>query len=256
MGFCPKCGKQLKDGEVCNCQGAKKPLINQAAVEGQVGSIVDSVKNIVLAPAQGIKNFINTASWLQVGILACLEAIFTILFSVLSMIKADLRYRSELKKFAEKTYDMKLDKYLKEYKVDGHIYKFGDYIKDAFTELLTVAAMVALGAVVIYFAAKLLKKVQITWKQAFALSAVQALVVVPVAIVSGVLSLFLGSITFFSWIISTIRGFETVTVILMFYLGFESFDADSKTSVYASCASFAVLAFANRFVSFLFDKIF
>lgn len=254
MGFCPKCGKELADGEVCSCQAKKSSAINSAAVDNEVSGMVATAKELVLNPAQGVKNFVKNAGWLQVGVLAAIETILVIVFRMISMVRTNIRHYNDVKKWADQA-DMSVSKYLKWTGIDKYTYGFGDFFKQAFVSLLTTVAILALMAVIIYFAAKLIKKAQVTWTQSFAVAAVQAYVVVPCIIVNGLLG-FLSGITFFSWIISTVNMFKNAAVGVMYYLAFKSFDDDSKTSVYATVLSFTAIQFVSLIVNFLFAKIF
>ena len=101
MGFCPKCGKELADGEVCSCQAKKSSAINSAAVDNEVSGMVATAKELVLNPAQGVKNFVKNAGWLQVGVLAAIETILVIVFRMISMVRTNIRHYHDVKKWAD-----------------------------------------------------------------------------------------------------------------------------------------------------------
>ena len=223
MAFCPNCGKEVKDGEVCSCQQGKKPVINQAAVNAQVDNISGNVKNIVLAPAQGIKSFVNTAEWLHIAILAVLQFLFIIVFRFFEMIKANAKYVSSLKKSAKK-FDVDYKEYIDELDINPYIYSFGDFVKEFFERLIITAAVIAITAVLVYFFSKLIKKVQVSWQVSFATATVTSFVIIP----------------------STV----------MIYFAINSFDEDSRTSVYTTCATLVAVAFLRSFITFLVDNVF
>ena len=74
MAFCPKCGKQLADGEICSCQTVQPqqqaPVQPQAPVHQKapaqtpefIKAILELFKGLFKKPADAVKNFVLKSS--------------------------------------------------------------------------------------------------------------------------------------------------------------------------------------------------
>lgn len=74
MSFCPKCGRQLSDGEVCNCQAqntqqvqpdAQTQSTQQAPKQTlpMVKELTDLLSGIFKKPADAVKKYVSNAQW-------------------------------------------------------------------------------------------------------------------------------------------------------------------------------------------------
>lgn len=252
MAFCTKCGKEINDGEVCSCQTVK--AASGVDVADLATGIVGNAQEIIAEPESGVKKFVDGASWVTMSIMAGVYAIITVLFNIISKIKANIERKNYLEDWADDL-DMDLDEYVDEYDVDVAVYEFGDFLKGAFIDILEVAAGIALMAVATYFAVMLIKKIKITWQQAFAIAVVELMVVVPLVLVNDILGL-IPSFKLLSWIMSAISAVRNFGAIVLTYFGIKAVCGDSKSTVYAAVPAIAACSLASSLVFFILNSIF
>lgn len=250
MAFCMQCGKQLKDGEVCSCQGGKAAGID---ITAEANGFIGTLKEIITNPQEGARKFVTGGSWIAIIVLAAIYAIITVITDVFYKVKANLTHISDLKDWADDM-DMDYEDYIDEFDVDTAVYEFGDIIKGVFTDVLNVAAGIAIMAVVTYFAVKLIKKVEITWKMAFAIAVIELIVVIPLLVVYRVLD-FIPDFKLLSWILSAIGSVRTWGAILLTYLGIKSVCGDSKSAIYVTLPTIGVCSIVTSLVGFLISSI-
>lgn len=250
MAFCPQCGKQLNEGEVCSCQADKKTV----AVKAAANSIIGNAKDIVNQPEEGVGRFTAGISWLNIVIIAGIYGVVRILSNLWMMIKANIDRKERLEEYADKI-DMDLEEYIDEFDLDVLVYEFGDIIKNVFLDVLLTAAGVAVTAVVFYFAVKLIKKLQITWKTAFAIAVIDLMIVVPLMLVNEILGL-IPDFKLLDWIISAISSVSTWGSVILTYLGIKSVCGDTKSTVYTMILGCAVCSIATSLVNFLLVSLF
>ena len=256
MAFCTKCGKEINDGEVCSCQTVK--AASNVDVADRATGIVGNAQEIVADPEVGTKKFVEGASWVTMSIMAGIYAIITVLFNIISKIRTNIRHKKDTLEWVEDladAMDMDVDEYCDEYDVDLIVYKFGDFLKGAFIDILEVAAGIALMAVATYFAVILVKKIKITWQQAFAIAVVELMVVVPLVLVNNILG-FIPSFKLLSWIMSAIYAVRNFGAIVLTYFGIKAVCGDSKSTVYAAVPAIAACSLASSLVFFILNSIF
>ena len=115
MSFCPKCGRQLSDGEVCNCQAqntqqvqpdAQTQSIQQVQPDAQTQStqqapkqtspmvkeLTDLLSGIFKKPADAVKKYVSNASMEAPAILILVLAFISALGELLRMLYIKLTF--------------------------------------------------------------------------------------------------------------------------------------------------------------------
>ncbi|MGN0165428.1 MAG: hypothetical protein ACI39R_04535 [Lachnospiraceae bacterium] len=254
MAFCTKCGKEIKDGEICSCELTGAGSKSSVDVKGLANGIVGTAADIVVNPKEGTKSFVEGISWLYMSILAGVYALIRVLFNIIDKIKANSEHKKLIEEWAD-DWDMDVEDYIDEFDVEEKIYSFGDFIKGAFMDILYVAAAIAITAVVIYFAVMLIKKVKITWRTAFAIAVIDLLVIIPLVLLNDILGL-IPSFKLLSWIMAAISSVRAWGAMIITYLGIKSVCGDTKSTVYVSAPSYFVISFATSLVNFIIASIF
>ncbi len=237
-----------KSATQANVQAAKEKATEFA------NGIVGYVKEIIAKPTDGVKKFVDTISWLNMIIIMGVYAVINIVFDVISMIKGNITYKNAIKDSADDL-DMDLDDYLDMTNMDEIQYEAGDFIKGILTDVLNVVAFVAVSAVVVYFAIKLIKKTQTTWQKAVAIAVVGMLISAPCTLITKVLGL-LPSMKLISWVsgaVGTVRQWGSV---LLMYLGVRSVCGDTDSAIKVMIPSAAVYSIVLSVVSFLINSLF
>ena len=103
MSFCPKCGRQLSDGEVCNCQAqntqqvqpdAQTQSTQQAPKQTlpMVKELTDLLSGIFKKPADAVKKYVSNASMEAPAILILVLAFISALGELLRMLYVNLAF--------------------------------------------------------------------------------------------------------------------------------------------------------------------
>lgn len=112
MSFCPKCGRQLSDGEVCNCQAqntqqvqpdAQTQSTQQAPKQTlpMVKELTDLLSGIFKKPADAVKKYVSNASMEAPAILILVLAFISALGELLKMLYINFTTKSSLKSLAD-----------------------------------------------------------------------------------------------------------------------------------------------------------
>ena len=150
--------------------------------------------------------------------------------------------------------DMDLEDYIDDFNVDELRYEVGDIFKGVFMDILYVAAGIAITAAVFFFAIKLIKKVQISWKQAFAIATIEYLIIIPVFVVIRVLD-FIPDFKLLSWIMSAIGSARGFIATILTYLSVKSVCEDTKSTVYTCVPAYAVISIVSSLIYFVLGSI-
>ena len=232
-------------------------------VKATATGFVGMVKEIIANPVEGVKNFVNNVSWIVMAILVAVNAIINVVRGIVDNIKHDinaLEYyndrKDDLEDLADMA-DMDLDDYLDYYDIELEADTVGvfGYIKDVIFDIINVAAGVAIVAVVFFFAVKLINKIQMTWKQAFAIATINLLIYLPLRLVTEFLGI-IPSFTLLSWIIGAISSVSSWGSTILRFLAVDSVCGDTKKTIYAGVPAVAVISIANAFVYFLLYSLF
>lgn len=232
-------------------------------VKATATGFVGMVKEIIANPVEGVKNFVNNVSWIVMAILVAVNAIINVVRGIVDNIKHDinaLEYyndrKDDLEDLADMA-DMDLDDYLDYYDIELEADTVGvlGYIKDVIFDIINVAAGIAIVAVVFFFAVKLINKIQMTWKQAFAIATINLLIYLPLRLVTEFLGI-IPSFTLLSWIISAIVSVRSWGGTILTFLAVDSVCGDTKKTIYAGVPAMAVISLASSFVWFLLYSLF
>ena len=219
-----------------------------------INDFLTTVKTIVTDPKEGVKRFVDGANWIIMGIMAVIYAGITVLSNVVYKIQRNFKDKEYWEEIADDM-DMDLADYIDEFDIDVYSYEFGDIVKGVFIDILEVIATIGITAVVFFFAVKLIKKIQITWKQAFAIATIELLIFIPLTIVYKVFDL-IPDFKLLSWIMSMIISVRSWGSAIITYLGLKSVCEDTKSTIYVSVPAVAVISLANSFVFFLLTSLF
>lgn len=264
MAFCPNCGKEVKDGEVCSCQAANQSAKAKAAVNIDVNAMatgfVGTVKEIIADPSAGAKKFVDGVNWIVIALLAVVYALINVVTNVIDKIARNIEMMKNFKENEDHyedmadMLDMDLEDYIDKYDLEPNTYGIFDFIKGAISDVLYVAAGIAITALVIFFAVKLINKINMTWKQAFAIATIDLLIYLPIRVVTEVLGI-LPDFRLLSWIISALWALTWGGTILEF-LGLKSVCGDTKKAVYAGVPAMAVISLVSSVVNMIIAMIF
>ena len=112
MSFCPKCGRQLSDGEVCNCQAQNTQQVQPDAQTQStqqaprqtwpmVKELTDLLSGIFKKPADAVKKYVSNASMEAPAILILVLAFISALGELLRMLYINFTTKSSLKSLAD-----------------------------------------------------------------------------------------------------------------------------------------------------------
>lgn len=290
MTFCPNCGKPLEDGQVCSCQqmapvapavapvapvapaapaadpSSTQSKINEtaaaaSAAAAKVGAQAseaakesyNSAFEIFNDPAAGVKKFIESASWARTIVLAAIQFVVAMIFRIIGYIKYNNNVDMKEIKKAARALDMSVDKYCKKFGIDTG-YDFGDILKLEIKNLITLAAVFAVLAVLIWLFAKVFGKVVISWNKAFAIATVTTLVAIPCIAVNGILGL-IPSFKLIDYIMSAVATFRSVAGYLLIFLALDSQVKDTKKTVYTMIVALVACDVADSLVRLILNSL-
>ena len=112
MSFCPECGRQLSDGEVCNCQAQNTQQVQPDAqtqstqqapkqTSPMVKELTDLLSGIFKKPADAVKKYVSNASMEAPAILILVLAFISALGELLRMLYVNFTTKSSLKSLAD-----------------------------------------------------------------------------------------------------------------------------------------------------------
>ncbi len=253
MAFCTKCGKEIADGQICSCQRTKSSA--NVDVANEATNLISDVIEVTSDPENGVSRFISGASWAKIAILTAIYAILDVIYGIFSKVKSNIDYKKQLEEFADNL-DMDLDDYLDFIDLDSaKMYEISDIIKGIFSDIITVAAAVAVAALVFWLAFKFISKTEITWQKAFSIAVIDLLIAIPVFVVYHVLD-FIPDFKLLGWILSSISAFGLWGEKIITYLAVRSESNDTKSAVYVAAPSVFAISFLTLFVNFLINSLF
>lgn len=209
----------------------------------------EGIKDIVCEPEQGTRKMVEDADWGQVGIITAIYALFELIFGIWYKIDANFDNRKRIKETCE-TYDMNFNTYVEKFNVEVNVYGFGDILKGMFMDVLQAAAGIAVTALVLFFAVKLIAKLQITWKQAFMIAVLELIVIVPVNLLYKILGI-IPSFTLLTWIMSAVWAAKSMGSMALTLLGIRAVCSNMKDTVYVAIATCFAGSVATALVNFL-----
>lgn len=217
-------------------------------------TLLSDVKEIIANPSEGVRKYVEKATWIRSIILVCVSYVISLVFSVIGYIKDNAEHAKMIRKWARQA-DMSVSKYCRTYDVDEVRYTFGEIFKLEFKSLLVTVIGVAITAAAIYLAIVLIGKAVVSWEQAFAIATIGLLVSIPCGLVTKVLGL-IKTFALLSWIISAIGSFSFIVQMILLYLAVGSLVVDTKKWVYTLVIAYTTDSFVSSFVNYIIGKIF
>ena len=237
--FCTKCGKQLEEGMVCDCQTnvAVQPTVVASTTKIDVKeSLMDCVnvfKKVFTKPVEAIKEFVTENKYIAGVIMILVAAITNGLYKIATLKNM---YSSSADSFNVGDFSNLLGGLL-----SGESPSLvPDYLKEFFTSfgtnLVEYALIFALGYVII---TKLFKGTA-TWKQMLNAVAISVAFILVGNVINSVLVFIDGS--FIGNIRSYVSSFAYILSILMLYSAVKEVSGVDKNKMFIGIASMSVFA--------------
>ena len=223
MSFCPECGRQLSDGEVCNCQAqntqqvqpdAQTQSTQQVQPDAQTQStqqapkqtspmvkeLTDLLSGIFKKPADAVKKYVSNASMEAPAILILVLAFISALGELLRMLYVNFTTKSSLKSLTDLAN-----------LISGKTkaYSAGQIATGFFTRFVEVIAIAALTAAIIMLIINAFEKdKKVTYKQTLAIASLSILVTIPFTFAGTIIAMIPASFFGYlkSWMISFANG--------------------------------------------------
>lgn len=214
MAFCPKCGKQLADGEICSCQTVQPqqqaPVQPQAPVQQKapaqtpefIKAILELFKGLFKKPADAVKNFVLKSPILSPVLLLAALSLISAIGELIRMIGVNAS---------------NVPNSLSAMLYYEPVYSLLEMVGGFLGQILYMFAATALSAVVIMGVVNALEKnKKVTYTQAFAVAAIGYLFTVPFSLVGTLIGII--PATFFgyvkSWFVSAGSALGLVSTII------------------------------------------
>ncbi len=287
MSFCKYCGRQLQDGEICNCQqpqqaapqqpvgGAAQPQqefnqqagqqtyqqAQQNAYQQQVSQQMDAVKK---AGANAALDYVNILKGLFTSPVETVSAFVAeanvIMIAVLIGGQAIINMLTRLFNMlianskakvttGSKELDSLLSSYYSSY-TNTKPYPAGSIFKNMLLEILLVAVAAAVIALAVMLLAKVFNKANVTYMQGLAVYAVTAVLGIPAELLSWVTGL--TSVGFIDRISSCISVFSNVAGYAFVYIAIRALCKDEKKIPLIMAISYVAVNFLTWVLRLMF----
>ena len=239
MSFCPECGRQLSDGEVCNCQAqntqqvqpdAQTQSIQQVQPDAQTQStqqapkqtspmvkeLTDLLSGIFKKPADAVKKYVSNASMEAPAILILVLAFISALGELLRMLYVNFTTKSSLKSLADLAN-----------LISGKTkaYSAGQIATGFFTRFVEVIAIAALTAAIIMLIINAFEKdKKVTYKQTLAIASLSILVTIPFTFAGTIIAMIPAS--FFGYLKSWMISFANGAGLVLTFIGIKEIEKD------------------------------
>ena len=224
MSFCPKCGRQLSDGEVCNCQAqntqqvqpdAQTQSTQQAPKQTlpMVKELTDLLSGIFKKPADAVKKYVSNASMEAPAILILVLAFISALGELLRMLYINFTTKSSLKSLADLAN-----------LISGKTkaYSAGQIAAGFFTHFVEVIAIAALTAAIIMLIINAFEKdKKVTYKQTLSI-----LVTIPFTFAGTIIAMIPAS--FFGYLKSWMISFANGAGLVLTFIGIKEIEKDDN----------------------------
>lgn len=209
--FCTKCGKELQEGQVCDCQ-ATTTVNSESSIDFKEAGkdCLNLVKGIFTKPVETIKNFVADNKLISAIIMIVVAALSKGLYTI-AYDKAQL---------ANKFYEPK-------------------YLNDFFTTSLDSLVRFALIAAIGYLLVTVIFKGKTTWKQMVAAVGAGVAVVICANVINSIL-VFVDA-EFVIYLVSYISTFATFALFLVVYKAIEETAELDKNKLFLGSISLFVL---------------
>ena len=226
MSFCPECGRQLSDGEVCNCQAqntqqvqpdAQTQSTQQAPKQTlpMVKELTDLLSGIFKKPADAVKKYVSNASMEAPAILILVLAFISALGELLRMLYVNFTTKSSLKSLANL--------------ISGKTkaYSAGQIAAGFFTRFVEVIAIAALTAAIIMLIINAFEKdKKVTYKQTLAIASLSILVTIPFTFAGTIIAMIPAS--FFGYLKSWMISFANGAGLVLTFIGIKEIEKDDN----------------------------
>lgn len=258
MAFCTKCGRQLQDGEVCNCQQQPTMAPQQTAQAQQVAAvkaagsnafaeIMDLIKGIFTQPAECVASYVSKASVVMIAILIGAQAIMNALVRLFAMLVANSKVKSSVKSFDDAL------NLLQDYYTSGSAklkYSTGDMFLNMFKEILEVAVAAAIFALVVWLLVKAFDKVNATFMQSLAVYSLTCVLGVPAKFLNWVVGL--TTVGFLDQLAGCILTFSTVVGYVLIVFGVRAMSKKENNLPLIIGIAFVAVKFVAWIVGLMF----
>lgn len=214
--FCTKCGKELTEGQACDCQASQTATANTGSVDfKECGKdCLNLLKGIFTKPVETIKNFVVDNKLVAAIIMIVVAALSNGLF----------RIAYEKAKLASAYYEPR-------------------YLNDFFTVSLESLVRYALIAVIGYVLVTLIFKGKTSWKQMVAAVGAGVTAVIVANVINSMLAFV--DAEFFGYVASYISTFASFTLFLVVYKAIEETAELDKNKLFLGSISLFVLVEAG-----------
>ena len=227
MSFCPKCGRQLSDGEVCNCQAqntqqvqpdAQTQSTQQAPKQTlpMVKELTDLLSGIFKKPADAVKKYVSNASMEAPAILILVLAFISALGELLRMLYINFTTKSSLKSLADLAN-----------LISGKTkaYSAGQIAAGFFTHFVEVIAALT-AAIIMLIINAFEKDKKVTYKQTLAIASLSILVTIPFTFAGTIIAMIPAS--FFGYLKSWMISFANGAGLVLTFIGIKEIEKDDN----------------------------
>lgn len=265
MSFCKFCGRQLAEGEVCNCNAQAVPPVapvqpqynqqqfnqqqfNQTQFNSQqfnqqanqqanqmIGTVLDLLKGIFTKPADAVKAYVQKGALLAPIIIMLIMGFL----SSVELVINRLIYNAE----AKSDYEALLYNALMGESFQPP-YSTGEIIGGFFLEFISVLAVAAVLAAILMLMINFFEKdKKVTYVQGLSIVSLSSLITVPVAFVSNFIGMI--PVRFFGMFEGWMNRFATAYGLMLLFIAFRSVTKDENRMP----ISYAVAAVCSAVVS-------
>lgn len=266
MSFCKYCGRQLQDGEICNCQQTQQPVggtaqpqqeFNQQQASQQMDAVkkaganaaldyVNVLKGLFTSPVETVSAFVAKANVIMIAILIGGQAIINMLTRLFDMLIANSKAKVTT---GSKELDSLLSSYYSSY-TNTKPYPAGSIFKNMLLEILLVAVAAAVIALVVMLLAKAFNKANVTYMQGLAVYAITAVLGIPAELLSWVTGL--TSVGFIDRISSCVTVFSNVAGYAFVYIAIRALCKDEKKIPLIMAISYVAVNFLTWVLRLMF----
>ena len=287
MSFCKYCGRQLQDGEICNCQQTQQPAggaaqpqqefnqqtfqqgvnqqagqqtyqqgFNQQQASQQMAAVKQAGANAALDYVNILKGLftspVETVSAFVAKVNVIMIAILVGGQALINMLTRLFDMLIANGKAKVTTGSKELDSLLSAYTsyTKTKPYPAGEIFKNMLLEILLVAVAAALFALVVMLLAKAFNKANVTYLQGLAVYAVTSVLGIPAALLSWVTGL--TSVGFIDRVSTCITVFSNVAGYAFVYMAIRALCKDEKKLPLIMAISYVAVNFVTWLVRLMF----
>lgn len=240
--FCTKCGKQLEEGQVCDCQSSVIPsqtvsVTNTSSKIDVKESLMDCVnvfKKVFTKPVEAIKEFVCDNKFIAGIIMIVVAAISAGIYKIATL--KNMYSSSNANSFNLGDFSDLLSSALTGGDIATKPAYFKEFLNTFAIRLVEYGLVVLLGYLII---SKILKGVT-TWKQMITAVAISLSVVLTANLINSVLVFINGD--FIGNIRTYITSFASILSVLILYKSVDEVSQIDKNKVFMSIASMSVFA--------------